>query len=359
MVTSRIALSVACSVALGWTSISVAAIPFVEDFTSDRNANWTVYAYDSDDLVNTGGLAFNPGPGNSGYTPYATADANNGHFITPIPTFSGDTTVAGDYGGGLLGVALNKETQTDGGFWPTAAGTAAIYNGGLLGNLGNTSSAVKISYRVNISGTYQPVDNTGAPVGSLVTVNPGDALTNGMFYAGSYGHPAGGGVGDPGQYTYNPEEVRVSLYFRRYDPDAVGDTGSNESSRFFNEGQDDRGLFAYATNAGLQNGVTFDLEVPLDPASLVWQNYFGYGNAGGPTWTGPSGTALSNFTRTMQDVQQLRFQIDSSYYGANGTALAPGLTGSLEILSISLIPEPTSLGLLGLAGLGLARRRRV
>ena len=48
-----------------------------------------------------------------------------------------------------------------------------------------------------------------------MTVNPGDALTPGMFYAGSYGHPAGG---DPGEYELDGRDVIAMLTDRAASP---------------------------------------------------------------------------------------------------------------------------------------------
>jgi hypothetical protein len=362
----------------------VSSAVFAEQFTTDESLRWTVYVRDNE-WWNDGVV-----------TPGWSAGQLEATFPTYDPTGSG-TNPDEDAGTVLNGTQLNgigaiAVDNTAGSFFnPNAAwnDNATHYAGNLFGNL--TNRALVAKYKIDID-----------------QYSTGTALSNSDFYAGSYGHPGvydtAGPLTDPSVFTNNPEEVRVSLYVRS-NTLAAGDSAANESTRWFNEAQGDRMLFPFGpSNPGRLDNTTATLVAPFTDID-AWNNYWGYDSSG---WSGPSGTAASNFALTIADIDQLRLQIDSSYYGLGGASLAPGLTGrlildafytvaqgdanldgvidtadtlivqanygtgtswqqgdfngdnvvdSLDLAFVPAIPEPASLGLIGLAGLALLRRR--
>ena len=154
-------------------------------------------------------------------------------------------------------------------------------------------------------------------------------------------------------------------------PDAVPDLGTN-------------GIGVNSTVAGdastqIDPGETLSIEINFDPTALeVELVSIDFGNIGDPLDGGnvtlPDGTTLTyldgataptgfTFTNGTPDV----ITADPQIALATGDTLVfdtpPGTTGEFRVQRLSLhikpaVPEPTSLGLLGLLGLGIVTRRR-
>ena len=154
-------------------------------------------------------------------------------------------------------------------------------------------------------------------------------------------------------------------------PDAVPDLGTN-------------GIGVNSTVAGdastqIDPGETLSIEINFDPTALeVELVSIDFGNIGDPLDGGnvtlPDGTTLTyldgatpptgfTFTNGTPDV----ITADPQIALVTGDTLVfdtpPGTTGEFRVQRLSLhikpaVPEPTSLGLLGLLGLGIVTRRR-
>jgi len=120
-----------------------------------------------------------------------------------------------------------------------------------------------------------------------------------------------------------PEEVRVSLYVRDRAAEATENRGGD--LRWFNEAQANRMLFPFGFgNTGRSDNVYYTMVTPLNNLSQ-WNNWFGLGIASG------SAENTADFLDTVNSIDELRFQFDSSFYGLGGFGLNENQTGTFSI----------------------------
>lgn len=198
---------------------------------------------------------------------------------------------------------------------------------------------------------------------ALPTASSANLIANGDFEAGNTGFSS--------DYTHSPTNITgAATYAIVTDPSSVhgsaasyGDHTSGSGNMMAVNGSTVAGDLVWGETISVQANATYDFAVYISswfsgaPASLVFTvNGTTIGSLVAPMQTGAWELAFATWNSGSETSALIEVRNDQTAFGGNDFALDDFYFGN-PIFSAS-VAEPSMLGLFGLAGLGLAVRRR-